>query len=65
MKSFHQTFKDRIDMTNGTVVLDEPTYKEIQRNILERMLEVVSNEGQYGLTIHDIVSAIREEINSL
>jgi hypothetical protein len=35
MKSFHEKFKDQIDMTDGTVTINEEIYKSIQQDAVQ------------------------------
>jgi len=62
MKTFHETFKDRIDMTDGTVVLTEKAYKEIQRDALQHAMAVITNHGEYGLTTRDMIEDLEKDI---
>ena len=59
MKTFHETFKDRIDMTNGTAVIDEKKYKEIQRDVLQHALKVMST----GVDSYIIRNEIQKLLN--
>lgn len=40
MKTFEETFKNVIDMTNGTVMLNEKKFAEIQQDILNDCIRI-------------------------
>lgn len=44
MKTYQETFKDQIDMTDGTAVIDEKIYKKIQLDALKHILKIVDKE---------------------
>lgn len=65
MKTFHERFKDSVDMYLGTAVLTEEAYKSIQKEVLQEALKIVTNDGEYGLRTGDMVSELRKRIESL
>ena len=48
MKTFEDMFGDVIDRTNGTVVLDEKTFKEIQGNVLRTAADIAHGCESFG-----------------
>jgi len=65
MKTYQETFKDKIDMTDGTVVLNEERYKEIQKDVLQHVIKIITNDGEYGLTTDDAASMIKNKMDKL
>ena len=45
MKTFNERFRDRIDMTDGTVVLDEKEYNKIQEDVTVCENEILRLSG--------------------
>jgi len=65
MRTFYQKFKDKIDMSDGTVVLDEVTYKDIQKEALQEAIKIITNDGEYGLTTCDMIDKLVAKMETL
>ena len=66
MKTFQEKFKDHIDMYHGTAIVNEPIYRDIQKDALERALQIFSETmSGHSFEYKDPIAAIRKEIDSL
>lgn len=65
MRTFHEKFKDCIDMYHGTAIVTEPIYRSIQKDALQHALNLITNNGEYGMTTTEMASALQKEINCL
>ena len=64
MKTFHEAFSDKIDATNGTVVINEDYYNRIVKEGMERAANICREQPEFNFTT-DCQHAILTEAEQL